>query len=145
MNHLRNEKGISLVEVLAVFVISALIVMMIINIQVFTQKQFKEQSGQAKNVTDITIAMKVITKDFRTHELMPLTDEEVRQISFENGNSYYFENNILYRNGGPYIYEVANFYVKKDDEFDGLYTIYIESLTGQKLETEIAVRGGDSS
>jgi len=144
MNHLRNEKGISLVEVLAVFVISALVIMMIINIQVFTQKQYKEQSEKAKNVTDITIAMKVITKDFRTHDLTNLTDEEVTQISFENGNSYRFENNILYRNDGPYIYEVANFYVKKDNEFDGLYTVYIESMTGEKLETEIAVRGGNS-
>lgn len=144
MKYLRNEKGISLVELLAVFVISGIVIMMIINIQIYTQKQFISQSEQAHNLTDITIAMKVITKDFRTHDIIEFEADEVTVLEFKDGNKYEFKEGSLYRNDAAYIYDVAEFYVRKDDKLDGLYTIYIENMNGKHLETEIAVRGGGS-
>lgn len=138
-----NEKGVTLVEVLAVFVISGLVIMTIMSIHIYTQKQFIDQSEQAHNLTDVTIAMKVITKDFRTHDLIEFEADEATVLEFEDGNKYEFKNDILYRNDGPYLYEVADFYVEKDDELADVYYIYIKGKNGKELDTQIAVRKED--
>lgn len=141
----RNEKGISLVELLAVFVISGIVIMLIIAIFIFTQKQFQTQSEDAHHLTDITIAMKEITKDIRAYELnIPAspekTQDEIVFIDGSNYKTYALDEEILLKNASPYIYDVKKFEVKFDENDHDIITINIESVTGQQLETTLMVR-----
>lgn len=65
----RNEKGISLVEVLAVFVIFGIITLLIISLYLYTQTHATKQRESALQLTDITIAMNEITRDIRTYDI----------------------------------------------------------------------------
>lgn len=141
----RNEKGITLVELLAVFAISGVVVMSIIGVHIFTQKQFQTQSDDANHLTDITIAMKEITKDVRTLELIiPESSTEVHEkIEFVDGADYkVYElvDDVLYKNNHPYIYDIQTFKIEFEDKDYEAITIEIRSVTGQQLETTLVVR-----
>jgi len=132
----RNEKGITLVELLAVFVISGIVVLLIIGIHIYTQKQFQTQSDQALKLTDVTIAMKEITKDIRSKDI-DYWDEDDQKLKFEDEKYYQLIDETLFKNGSPYIYDIEVFHVEiVEDEV----TIEIESESGQQLETTLVVR-----
>lgn len=132
----RNEKGITLVELLAVFVISGIVVLLIIGIHIYTQKQFQDQSEQALKLTDVTIAMKEITKDIRSQDIPSWYDEDLK-LEFPSGKYYQLIDDTLFKSGSPYIYEVEVFHVKIDDDE---VTIEIKSESGQQIETTLVVR-----
>lgn|SRR5699024_4318674 len=130
----RNEKGITLVELLAVFVISGIIILLIISIQIYTQKQFQNQSEQALKLTDITIAMKEITKDIRSQDIKSW---DATKIEFSDGKYYELTGDTLSKNGSPYIYDIEVFRIEiNDDEV----VIEIESKSGQQIETQLMMR-----
>src|SRR5699024_9314691 len=142
MKFLRKEDGITLVETLAVFAISALIIILIIGVHVFVQKQFTTQSEDALHLTDITIAAKEITKKLRTDEIKKITE---KSIEFNDGTVYEKVNDVLQKNGSEYIYNVKEFNIaEKEDIFanesktaNKIIILSIESITNQKIETEI--------
>ena len=63
--YIKNEKGLTLVEILAVIIIGSIIMLLISNVHLFGQKQYKSQSEKSRHLYDVTYAAKVITKEIR--------------------------------------------------------------------------------
>lgn len=143
MNKLaENEDGLSLVELLAVLAIGSMILLFISTIHIFIQNQYNTQSADVKGLTDITVAMRAITKDIRSADMVE-TYEDFKQliISVEGKEtSYRFKNEILEKNGDPYIYDLEDFEVTSEAS---KIKIKMISLTGKQAITEIAIRGGE--
>src|SRR5690625_3317804 len=134
MKLLRNEKGITLVELLAVFVISGIVILLMIGVHMYSQKQFKSQTEDALHLTDVTIGAKEITKAIRSTSVV---DANGTKIEFADGNTYELQNDRIYKNGSPYMYEIAQFVVIKNE--DEIY-LKIKSETGQEIETTLFIR-----
>lgn len=138
----RKEDGLSLVELLAVLAISSIIILFISTIHIFIQNQYNSQSTEVKELTDVTVAMRAITKDIRSTEgiINSENPQEIRLDIRDETISYLFENETLKKNGVPYIYELEDFEVIQDD--DSKIRLKIVSKSGKKVETEIVIRKG---
>src|SRR5690625_7954766 len=80
MNKLaENEDGLSLVELLAVLAIGSMILLFISTIHIFIQNQYNTQSADVRGLTDITVAMRAITKDIRSADMVE-TYEDFKQL-----------------------------------------------------------------
>lgn len=132
----RNEEGITLVELLAVFVISGIVIMLIIGVQIYTQNQFQSQSEQSKKLTDVTIAMKEITKDIRSNTI-DSWDADDKKLQFSDGKYYQLIDDTLFKSGSPYIYDIKVFNVEREGNE---VSIEIESITGQQIDTTLVER-----
>lgn len=144
MNKLfNNEDGVSLVELLATLVIGTFIMVFIISIHIFIQNQYKSQSAEVKQLTDITIAAKAITKDIRSaNEILVSGDlKEITLIFKDETITYKFEKEQLRKNDVTYIYDLKNFEVEMKGS---KISLEIKSKSGKKIETEILVREGDN-
>src|SRR5690625_3923974 len=142
MNKLaENEDGLSLVELLAVLAIGSMILLFISTIHIFIQNQSNTQSADVKGLTDITVAMRAITKDIRSDDMVE-TSEDFKQliISVEGKETaYHFENEILKKNRILYIYDME--YIEVTSEASKIKLKMI-SLTGKREITEIVIWGG---
>lgn len=138
----RNEDGLSLVELLAVLAIGSIILLFISSVHIFIQNQYNSQSTEVKELTDVTIAMRSITKDIRSANQI-VDSENPKELILEYGEdiediSYLFENKTLKRNGAPYIHELEDFEAIYNDP---TIELKIVSQSGKKVETEIVLRG----
>lgn len=137
---LRNENGLSLAELLATLAIGSMLVILIMSIHILIQKQYNSQSENMKQLTDVTIAAKAITKDLRTATSANTIDENTIEIKQENATTTYtFENNVIKKNDADYIYEIEKFEVSKENQ---KITINIISESGRKINTAIMLREG---
>lgn len=140
MKLLRNEKGLTIAELLATIVIGSMVVVLIISIHTFVQKQYKSQTVDTKHLTDITIAAKAITKDIRMAEEGEIVVENGNTIKFtERDITYVWDSDkeVLMKNDFDYIYEVKQFNVEK---LGNEINIKIESTTDPEIETSIFIR-----
>lgn len=137
---LKNERGVTLVELLAAIVIISIVFIFLISIQVIIQNQYKKEMKNTSQLTDITIAMKSITKDLRSAKDITIPNDRYLIIEnfSENDVEYILEDNILKRNGSSYVYELKSFYVEEKEE--KIVFIKLESESGKILETEVAIR-----
>lgn len=135
-----NERGVTLVELLAAIVIISIVFIFLISIQVIIQNQYKKEMKNTGQLTDITIAMKSITKDLRSAKDITIPNDRYLIIEnfSENDVEYILEDNILKRNGSSYVYELKSFYVEEKEE--KIVFIKLESESGKILETEVAIR-----
>jgi len=140
MKLLRNENGLSLAELLATLVVGSLIVVFIVSIHILIQKQYSSQSESAQQLTDVTIAVKAITKDIRSLDI-DYKNRNSSTITFTNGTQYSLDenSNILKKNDVDYIYEIKNFNVDIDQNKKSVI-LKIESVSGKNIETEIIIR-----
>ncbi len=138
----KSEDGLSLVELLAVLAIGSIIILFISTIHIFIQNQYNSQSTEVKGLTDITIAMRAITKDIRSANEVEISEDFKQLIITIEGEAttYHFENNMLKKNGVPYIYDLEDFETIYNDSKIKLKLI---SLSGKKAETEIVMRGAE--
>lgn len=138
----KKEDGLTLVELLAVLAIGSIILFFISTIHIFIQNQYNSQSKEVNELNDITIAMRAITKDIRTADVIQ-TSEDSKEITITidgEETTYQFENNNLKRNGVPYIYDLEDF----EATFNASkIQLKIVSVTGKMAETEIVMRGAE--
>lgn len=140
---LKNERGLTLIELLAVFVIGAIILLLVSNVMIGIQKQYKQQSADAESLFDVSYAVKVITKDFRMSEKVILQEGSYGDLTLmkpDNTEITYHYNEaeqVLYKNENPFIREVTDFTVA---EKDGMYAISISNINGKSVETELIPR-----
>lgn len=137
---MKNERGVTLVELLAAITIISIVFIFLVSIQVIIQNQYKKEMKNTSQLTDITIAMKSITKDLRSAEGITIPNDRYLIIEnfSENDVEYILEDNILKRNGSSYVYELKSFYVEEKEE--KIVFIKLESESGKILETEVAIR-----
>ncbi|WP_299510788.1 prepilin-type N-terminal cleavage/methylation domain-containing protein [uncultured Rummeliibacillus sp.] len=63
--NLHNEKGISLVEILAAIVIMSILSILILYLLTKSTTQYNEQLNEANQLNDISYVLKIITKEIR--------------------------------------------------------------------------------
>lgn len=134
MKLLRNEKGITLAETLAVIAISAIIVLLIVSVHIYVQKQYFSQSDDALHLTDVTIAAKEITRDIRSYDVKEVT---ANKIEFTNDIKYELIGDVLQKNDADYLYNIEEFKVEKNGS---KIKLEIRSATGQEIKTELFIR-----
>lgn len=137
----KGEKGLSLVELLAVLAIGSILILLISTIHIFVQNQYNNQSAGVKQLTDITIAVKAITKDIRSADQIEISEDfsEITLIIDGDPTSYLFEKDTLKKDGHPYIYELEKFEVQQEDS---KISLTLENQSGKEIKTEIVMRGG---
>lgn len=148
MKNLRNEKGLTLVELLAAFVIGAMILSLVMGVHIMIQKQYTKQKADIGYFLDVTTAAKAITKDIRMAETVDIPPSG-NQINLEwedtpgstVNRSYALAGNVVNRDGGGYISEIDAF-TFVETETNGIKKIEftVKGESEKEIKTEIILR-----
>lgn len=109
----KEQKGITLVELLAVLSLMSVIIMLVGSSMMFGQKQYKAQTEMIEHQDQVRYVMATITKEVRSHNSS--------QVSVTNGvlnigsDSYEFSSPHVLKNGSPISDQIGVFEVKKND------------------------------
>ncbi|WP_427137106.1 PilW family protein [Psychrobacillus psychrodurans] len=142
-----NEKGITLVELLAAVVLASIVMLLVISVLMSGTKQYKNQLEKNNQLTDISYALKMITKDIRKTENPRIISKSEIEL---NGINYSKVGNTITRNGDVIARDIEIFFVDdgyetgKYDEKNIKWFIEIKSLDQKETKkTEIYIRKGD--
>lgn len=91
----KNNRGMTLIEVLATLVITAIVAILIFNIIQSSTKQKFLQTREADNLYNVTYALKVITKDIRRSIATIATTSELKLTFPDSEATYFLENGHL--------------------------------------------------
>lgn len=140
--YLKNNRGITLVELLAVIVIGSILIILISNIHVFGHKQSNKQSEKSASLFDVSYAAKVITKEIRKAETVKV-EENILTLNQGKANQIIFkeQNKSLLMNNNPIVNEVSLFIVqpKTTEQPNG-----DESIEHNKNILELTIKGKES-
>ena len=81
---MKNEKGFTLVEVLAVIVILAIVGSILFNLLTSSNKEYKSQVDDTTNLNELSFIMKEITRDFRKTKIVDIQNNQVVFKTKEN-------------------------------------------------------------
>ncbi|MEK4084718.1 PilW family protein [Psychrobacillus sp. FSL K6-1415] len=142
-----NEKGITLVELLAAVVLASIVMLLVFSVLMSGTKQYKNQLEKNNQLTDISYALKMITKDIRKTENPRIISKSEIEL---NGINYSKVGNTITRNGDVIARDIEIFFVDdgyetgKYDEKNIKWFIEIKSLDQKETKkTEIYIRKGD--
>ncbi len=143
--YLNNERGLTLVEILAVIIIGSIIMLLISNVHLFGQKQYKSQSERSRHLYDVTYAAKVITKEIRKADARGIENigSNRDHIKLTDSIEYKFKSTdqtIENKDGTILVKDIKEFVISKSSSQVNLKII---SVTGEKIETKIVFRKGD--
>ncbi|MCH1626588.1 prepilin-type N-terminal cleavage/methylation domain-containing protein [Ferdinandcohnia quinoae] len=91
---LRNNKGVTLVEVIVVVALLSLVLILITSVNIFGHKQLAQQSSQIENQSNAREAINLITKEIRRAS----TVEELKDGISIDGIKYIFEDHSIKKN-----------------------------------------------
>ena len=140
--YMDNEKGITLVEILAVIIISFVLILLVSKIHLFTQKHYNSQSDTTGQLFNVTHAGKVITKEIRkadgrsiitntpNYDKIIITDKI--EYSYDTANQW-----IIAKDGTILAKNIKEFYVKKNGNE---LILKIISVDNEKVNTKIVIR-----
>lgn len=141
----RNNRGVTLVEVLAVLVLMSLILLMINGVHQYGQKQFVRQNEQIQNQENVQFAVKYITREVRKRGTVEKNEEEQKLII--GADEYLHKNNAIYKNDKPLVEGIKDFKTRVNDKPRRLELtiISIEGSQGntEEAKTVIYLREGD--
>lgn len=160
---MKNEKGFTLVEVLAIIVILAIVSAILFNLLTSSNKEYKSQVDDTTNLNELSFIMKEITRDFRKTKIVDIQNNQVVFKTKENNQekviaTYTKTDDTLSKNGSPYQTKIRSFCVQSTEEpskrtrdcpstsktpspQEGIY-LNIENANGKSVETTLYSRGG---
>lgn len=168
MNYLRQQKGLTLIEILAAIVISSIIGIILLNILFSSNKQYNSQVSKSANLNELSFISKQLTKDFRKSKNVAIATNNVKFYSEATSTTpsanytYSSGTGKLNRNNSEYATKLTKFCVVKTDSTmqktattdctdedknklsntsQAIY-IYIKNSDGRKVETTLFSRGG---
>ena len=143
-----NQRGITLVEILAAVVIIGFLSILILNVQVESSDQYNKQLSKNQQLNEVSYVLKVITKELRNANFITLNDEKQEPLRGNtvytgidiDGTQYQLDTSskIITRNGNIFANNIEDFYVKENGNE---ISIRIISTNGKKIDTTITVRG----
>lgn len=137
-----NEKGITLVELLAVIVIGGIITVLIMGIFSNGQNQYNNQTVKAEQLNDIRYAAKVITKEIRKAERVEVNSTSLK-LGLDSPVVFTFTNGEILQNGLALVSGIKDFSVFKNNRTLTIKIVSTEHKgVNQKVETEIFIREG---
>lgn len=154
MKYLRQEAGLTLIEMLAVLLLASIVGILLMNVILSSNKQHTSQVSEAANLNELSFISKEITKDFRKSTTIGIGTTDV---TFSSAN-YKYSAGILKRNDSAYTTKLKTFCIASTETAlktadcskisapaptneKGIY-IYIENANGKKVETTLFTRGG---
>lgn len=140
---LKNNRGLTLIEVLAAVALLSVILLLVGSLHVFGQKNFNDQAVQAENTAHLRLAMSWITKDVRRAEEVTYSSE-TNQLQMDNENiTYSLTGDTLLRNNTQVIARnISTFAVHIEGDKVTINLESDESPTGRTIElsSEIFLR-----
>ncbi|MFF5993502.1 prepilin-type N-terminal cleavage/methylation domain-containing protein [Lysinibacillus sp. KU-BSD001] len=143
---IKNERGISLVEVLAVIVISSIIIIFLSGIILGSVNTHNQQLSDSQQIYDKMYALKLITKDLRKLQSPNFlvvdssnTSATLQYSSSDPTISYQLVDGELKRGSEVITKNVDDFTIEKIG-----HSVFIEITDNEgTLTTEITLRGGN--
>ncbi|MCD5325680.1 MULTISPECIES: PilW family protein [Pontibacillus] len=135
---LRNEEGVTLVELLAALALLGIVILLISNAHLFGQKQFVSQSEQIENESNVRYAMNVITKEVRRAETVTVSSDVLKT----NAHEFELRGNRIFKDQSVLVENIEMFSVQKNNE---KITITIKSMPNEfekasTLTTDLYIR-----
>lgn len=103
--YISNERGVTLLEVILVLAIISMVLVLIINVQIFGQKQFVSQQQQINHQDNVRLAAKLITKEIRKENAVLVQDSSL----VIGTDVYSLKGTNIERNGIPIINDISEF------------------------------------
>ncbi|BDH61276.1 hypothetical protein MTP04_14060 [Lysinibacillus sp. PLM2] len=132
----KNEKGLTLVELLTVIVISSIITIILFSIFLNAQNQAQTQRDKNLQLIDIAYVLKVLTREIRKTDMVEVQNNSTLIIDTD---SYTFNSadKTITKNGDIFQANINQFQVIKQSN---KITIQITSIDGITQKTEIVLR-----
>lgn len=142
---MRNQRGITLVELLAVITLLSVVSLLIIGIIIQAQGTYKKNQVTNFTTTEMSLLVNSITRDIRQFPEGVSVSNEMLTIQTSDGEmiSYKFDSveSSIKRNDNILLRSVTEFVPVLND---GLVTIEIKDNSGKEWKSTIVIRkGGD--
>ena len=139
---MKNERGITLVELLAVLAIGSMILTLIIGVATNGQKNYISQTNATEQLTEIQYAVKVITKEVRKAERIKV---EENKLTINHGTQLViqWQNGKVQQNDTVLATRIGTLKFAIDERLLSISIATVET-NGKKQETkaEIYLRDG---
>lgn len=134
---LQNQRGVTLVELLAAITLLSIVLLLIGNVHISGQKQYIKQSEQVEKQSTVRYATNVITRNIRRSNNITVSENE---LSIDS-DKYKLVKEKIMKNNHIFVEDIKTFNVEKKDK---KITLTITSASNQKnppsLSTVIYVR-----
>lgn len=132
-----NDRGISLVELLAVLAIGSIILSLVIGIMVNAQKTYSQQTHSAEQLTELRYAIKVITKEVRSAEKMTIAEN---RLVVQSGGRIVFKlrNGQLWQDGSVLAERISGLNFEMEDRVLAI-SMETDGTTGKKQEVNVQI------
>lgn len=124
---IKNEKGVTLIELLAALSILSIILLLAGSIHLFGQKQSLNQTKDIQSQSNVRLALNVITKEIRKATSVTVTVDPITKL------------NVLNLNDNNDVYKFENYTIKKNGQilFENIQT-FTPTMSGDKIMITIA-------
>lgn len=130
-NSIIDQKGVTLVELLAVLVLLSLVGLMTFGIYLTGKNEYDIQKEKTEHQQNVQYAIKYLTKEIR----MKNTFERIDDNNLKVGDNYYsFKNNILYKNDSEVLADNIENFLVTSIPGDSIKTIKIQIVSKKKFE-----------
>lgn len=133
-----NQKGLTLIELLATTVLLGIIISSIFGLLISGNKSFDRQSDANRQLNELSFVLKQVTKDVRQSSTVQISSNSITldyaTYSFNEATQ------SLTRNGHVLSSTIKHFQVSQDTS---ALTIVITNTFGKTVQTKVVLRGGD--
>ena len=136
LNTKNNEKGVTLIELLAALSLLSIILLLASSVHLLGIKQSSSQTAEINNQSNVRLAINIITREIRkasTVSFVNIDDSDITndQLKINGVDVYKLENKQITKNADPLINNIQTFTLKivKDD----MYTITIANIPSNNL------------
>lgn len=127
----KNEKGVTLVELLAALALLSIIMLLASSVHLFGQNQMTLQTKQIENQSDDRIAIKLIIKEIRKAQTVEV--KSVNTLTINGTDIYTLKDNTLRKGNDTFVSNINKFIVTKNGN-------QIKLTIGNLPETTIYLR-----
>jgi len=142
MRILINNRGFTLVEVLAVIVILGIASTILMSILVSSSETNNKQLSNNEQLTELSYVLKLLTKDMRRTVTYDSNNSTFKNEDYSVQYTYSFnnENNTVSRNNEVIATNITIFTLINNSDS---ITFYIENKNGHRISTQLFFRRGD--
>ena len=145
---LKSNRGLTLVELLAVIVLISLVFVLVNSMHLFGLKQYDVQSKDIDHQSQVRLAMNVLTKEIRKADSVVVRKAGTSQntLVIDDRDLYTFnqQNHTIDKNGTSLIRNISQFTVNRSEQDKVTLTIMsVPDKMGNsfKLSTDLFIRG----
>ena len=109
---LKNNRGISLIELLAALTLLSLIFLLVSSFTIFGQKQMNSQSSQIDNQANVRLAINIISKEIRCADRLVISNDNV--LTINNTEKYQLTDTTITKNDTALIKGIEEFIINKE-------------------------------